>query len=67
LRCSLRGGDGGSIGAVAFRVVGTPLGDYLLSQPDAPVHIAGRLQRDFWNGRERIEVLIEDAAPATRP
>jgi len=67
LRCSLRGGDGGSIGAVAFRVVGTPLGDYLLSQPDAPVHIAGRLQRDFWNGRERIEVLIEDVAPASRP
>jgi single-stranded-DNA-specific exonuclease len=67
LRCSLRGGDGGSIGAVAFRVVGTPLGDYLLSQSDTPVHIAGRLQRDFWNGRERIEVLIEDVAPASRP
>jgi len=67
LRCTLRGADGGSIGAVAFRVVGTPLGDYLLSQPDAPVHIAGRLQRDFWNGRERIEVVIEDAAPAKRP
>ncbi len=66
LRCSLRG-DGGQIGAVAFRVVGTPLGDYLLSQPDAPIHIAGRLQRDFWNGRERIEVLIEDVAPVTRP
>jgi len=67
VRCSLRGADGGSIGAVAFRVADTPLGDYLMSQPDAPVHIAGRLQRDFWNGRERIEVLIEDAAPATRP
>jgi len=66
MRCSLRA-DGAQIGAVAFRVAGTPLGDYLLSQPDAPVHIAGRLQRDFWNGRERIEVLIEDAAPATRP
>ena len=67
LRCSLRGSDGGSIGAVAFRVVGTPLGDYLLSQPDSPLHVAGRLQRDFWNGRERIEVLIEDAAPVSRP
>ncbi len=67
LRCSLRGSDGGSIGAVAFRVVGTPLGDCLLSQPDAPLHIAGRLQRDFWNGRERIEVLIEDVAPPSHP
>lgn len=66
LRCSLRA-DGAQIGAVAFRVVGTPLGDYLLSQPNTPVHIAGRLQRDYWNGRERIEVLIEDAAAATRP
>ncbi len=66
LRCSLRA-EGAQIGAVAFRVAGTPLGAFLLSQPDAPVHIAGRLQRDFWNGRERIEVLIEDAAPVTRP
>ncbi len=67
LRCSLRSGDGGSIGAVAFRVTGTPLGDCLLSQPDMPLHIVGRLQREFWNGRERIEVVIEDAAPAARP
>ncbi|MFP4538866.1 MAG: single-stranded-DNA-specific exonuclease RecJ [Dichotomicrobium sp.] len=66
VRCSLRA-DGAQIGAVAFRVAGTPLGAYLLSQPEGPVHIAGRLQRDFWNGRERIEVLIEDAAPAARP
>jgi len=66
VRCSLRA-DGSQLGAVAFRVTGTPLGDFLLSQPDVPVHIAGRLQRDFWNGRERIEMLIEDAAPVTRP
>jgi len=67
LRCSFRGSGSEQFSGIAFRVVGTPLGDYLSSRPDSPVHIAGRLQRDFWNGRERIEVLIEDAAPATRP
>ncbi len=62
LRCSLRAGDGSQIGAVAFRVVGTPIGDFLLSQQDRPVHVAGKLQRDHWNGRERIELVIEDIA-----
>jgi single-stranded-DNA-specific exonuclease len=62
LRCSLRSGDGSQIGAVAFRAVGSPLGEELLSAPDLPVHVAGKLQRDHWNGRERIELVIEDIA-----
>jgi single-stranded-DNA-specific exonuclease len=66
LRCTLKSGGGASIGAIAFRCVGTPLGDALQSGDGRPVHIAGRLQRDNWGGREKIEVLIEDVARPAR-
>ena len=62
LRCTLRSAGGSSIGAIAFRCLGTPLGDALQKDDGRPVHIAGRLQRDSWGGREKIEVLIEDLA-----
>ena len=66
IRCSLKSGGGASIGAIAFRVVGTPLGDVLQSGDGAVLHVAGRLQRDNWGGREKIEVLIEDIADPAR-
>ncbi|WP_088348845.1 MULTISPECIES: single-stranded-DNA-specific exonuclease RecJ [Rhodomicrobium] len=62
VRCTLKSGGGASIGAIAFRAVGTPIGEALLSGDGRPFHIAGRLQRDTWGGREKIEVLIEDLA-----
>jgi single-stranded-DNA-specific exonuclease len=66
VRCSLKSGGGATIGAIAFRAVGTPLGDALLASEGRPFHIAGRLQRDSWGGREKIEVLIEDLADPAR-
>ena len=66
VRCSLKSGGGATIGAIAFRAVGTPLGDALLASESRPFHIAGRLQRDSWGGREKIEVLIEDLADPAR-
>lgn len=68
IRCSLKSGGGATIGAIAFRAVGTPLGEALLGGADRPWHIAGRLQRDTWGGRDRVEVMIEDIAdPARQP
>jgi single-stranded-DNA-specific exonuclease len=68
IRCSLKSGGGATIGAIAFRAVGTPLGEALLGGADRPFHVAGRLQRDTWGGRDRVEVLIEDMAdPARQP
>jgi single-stranded-DNA-specific exonuclease len=68
IRCSLKSGGGATIGAIAFRAMGTPLGDALLSGGDRPFHVAGRLQRDTWGGRDRVEVMIEDIAdPARQP
>ncbi len=62
MRCTLQAGDGGRIDAVAFRVEGTPLGDMLLAADGERVHVAGHLRRSMWQGRERIELMIEDAA-----
>ena len=62
LRCTLRAADGGRIDAVAFRVEGSPLGEALLRADGQHIHIAGHLSRSAWQGRERIELMIEDAA-----
>jgi single-stranded-DNA-specific exonuclease len=66
IRCSLKSGGGATIGAIAFRAVGTPLGEALLGGPDRPYHVAGRLQRDTWGGRDRVEVMVEDIADPSR-
>ncbi|HEX4027978.1 MAG TPA: single-stranded-DNA-specific exonuclease RecJ [Rhizomicrobium sp.] len=59
------GGGGTVLDAIAFRSVGTPLGEGLLASRGRPIHVAGRLRRDDWNGRVRVQLEIEDAAPAS--
>jgi single-stranded-DNA-specific exonuclease len=57
-------GGGAVLDAIAFRALGTPLGEGLLASRGKPIHVAGRLRRDEWNGRVRVQLEIEDAAPA---
>jgi single-stranded-DNA-specific exonuclease len=66
VRCTLKSGGGKTIGAIAFRTVGTPLGEALMSGDGKVYHVAGRLQRDNWGGREKIELMIEDLADPAR-
>lgn len=55
--------EGGSrLKAMAFRAVGTPMGDALLKQNKRPVHLAGTLKIDNWSGQDRVEMHIRDAA-----
>lgn len=63
LRCTLVAADGGRIEACGFRIAGSPLGDLILSSEGGPLHVAGHLRRSVWQGRESVELLIEDAAP----
>lgn len=65
LRLFVRGQDGGRIKAMAFRAADRPLGAALLQTGGAPVHLAGRLRIDDWQGRHDVEFLIDDAAPAS--
>ncbi len=64
LRCILLGSDGGRLKGIAFRALGTPLGQALIAQRGAAIHLAGHLRADSWQGRAETQLLIEDAAPA---
>lgn len=69
VRVVLEAGDGSRVEGVAFRSVGQPLGDLLTSSAGAmPIHVAGTVKRETWQGRERTELMIEDAAdPRKQP
>ena len=62
VRCVLTGPDGGRLKAIAFRVAGEELGRVLLGSRGAALHVAGRLKRDSWQGRDEVQIQIEDAA-----
>ena len=65
LRAFVAGSDGKQVNAVAFRVADTPLGDLLASRGGGrPVHLAGHLRAETWQGRTTARFFIEDAAPA---
>lgn len=64
VRCFLGDGAGGSsIKAIAFRALESDLGPALLQTAGLPLHVAGRLQVDRWNGQEGVQFIVEDAAP----
>ncbi|MGZ8415834.1 MAG: single-stranded-DNA-specific exonuclease RecJ [Methyloceanibacter sp.] len=62
VRCTLHAPDGARIEACAFRVADTSLCAMLLQAEGQPLHVAGHLRRTSWQGRESVELLIEDAA-----
>ena len=63
VRCFLADQQGGRLSAIAFRSVGTRLGDALLARGGAGLHLAGTLRADHWRGEMRVQFCIEDAAP----
>lgn len=66
IRLTLKDGEGAKLDGISFRTVGTPLGDALLSSRELGLHIAGKLKRDHWQGRTRIKLHVDDAAPVAR-
>lgn len=64
VRLRLTGADGARLDGIAFRAAETPLGDSLLKARGGKVHLAGRLKVDEWNGQERVQLHVEDAAAA---
>ncbi len=64
VRCLLAGEDGGRLSAIAFRSAGEPHGSALLGSAGASFHVAGHLRLDRWQGQERVQLVIEDVAPA---
>ena len=64
LRCFIgsNGGGGGSLKAMLFNAVGTPLGDAILAAKGKTLHIAGSLRVNKWQGNESAEFMIDDIA-----
>lgn len=63
VRCILSGAEGGPrLKGIAFRSAGTALGEALLAAGGAPLHLTGHLKADRWQGRDAVELVIEDAA-----
>ena len=62
VRVIARGLDGASFKAIAFRAMGTELGELLLNEKQLAVHVAGRLTIDDWSGARVPSLHIEDAA-----
>ena len=64
VRLRLAGSDGARLDAIAFRTADTDLGRALLGARGARIHAAGRLRAEEWNGRARVQLHLDDAAPA---
>ena len=65
VRCTLVAANGARLEAAAFRVGDTPLAKLLRNGEGKPLHLAGHLRRDNWNGRDGVELIVEDAAEAS--
>jgi single-stranded-DNA-specific exonuclease len=64
IRCLVAGSDGSRLKAIAFRSLETELGRVLLTRGGPALHLAGHLRVNRWQGREEVQLLIEDGAPA---
>jgi len=60
--CCLYDPAGGRVRAIAFRAADRPLGRALLQAAGAPLHLAGAIKLDWWEGQPRLSFHIEDAA-----
>jgi single-stranded-DNA-specific exonuclease len=64
VRCIGTDDSGGRVKAIAFRAAEDPFGQMLLKSGGRPLHLAGKLKRDDWNGEKRVQLYIDDVAVA---
>ncbi len=62
VRARLRSGDGKTVDAIAFRAAGQPLGQMLAANRGRPLHVAGSAAINRWQGQERVQFRLTDAA-----
>src|SRR4051812_5010270 len=69
LRVRLKASDGAMVNGIAFRAIGQKLGNALAEHRGQPLHVAGCLAVDRYQGSERVQlrvldVAVPDAGPA---
>jgi len=64
IRAMIEGEGGGRLKALLFRAKDGELANALSRAGEAPLHIAGHLRAETWNGRTSAGFFVTDAAPA---
>lgn len=64
LKVTFGDGLGARIDAISFGAMDGPLGPLLTKHNGARFHLAGRLEINTWQGRQSVQLRLEDAAPA---
>jgi single-stranded-DNA-specific exonuclease len=64
LKLTLSDGSGPGLDAIAFGAFDGPLGPALETPGHRRFHVAGKLELNHWNGRTRVQLRLDDAAPA---
>ncbi|MCC9622570.1 single-stranded-DNA-specific exonuclease RecJ [Thalassospira sp. MA62] len=63
VRCILTGANGkGRLKAIAFRCLDNDMGQTLIKHGGRPLHVLGHLRRDTWQGRDGVQLMIDDIA-----
>src|SRR5712691_212606 len=62
LRLRFKSGDGSIVNGIAFRSIGQKLGNALMQHRGQPLHVAGSLAVDRWQGTERVQLRVLDVA-----
>jgi single-stranded-DNA-specific exonuclease len=62
LRLRFKSGDGSIVNGIAFRSIGQKLGHALTQNRGQPLHVAGSLAVDRWQGNERVQLRVLDVA-----
>ncbi len=64
LKLSVSDGIGPTLDTITFGAFDGPLGSALEAHSGQRFHLAGRLEVNHWQGRARVQMRLEDAAPA---
>lgn len=64
VRCIVAGARGGRLKTIAFRKAEKAIGRALLERGGPPLHLAGTLRADRWQGEAGVQFVVDDAARA---
>ncbi|MCT8162032.1 single-stranded-DNA-specific exonuclease RecJ [Pseudoruegeria sp. SHC-113] len=64
LKITFSDGIGPRLEAICFGAFDTALGPALEAHNGARFHLAGRIEINTWNGQSKVQLRLEDAAPA---
>ncbi|MBM1221256.1 single-stranded-DNA-specific exonuclease RecJ [Ponticoccus sp. SC2-23] len=62
LKIGFGDGLGARLDAIAFGAMDTPLGPFLEARRGHRAHLAGRIEINTWQGRQSVQLRLEDAA-----